>query len=226
MNAEPTRVRVWDLPTRVFHWSLALSVVASIASAQVGGNAMVWHFRVGYAVFALLLFRVLWGLMGGHWSRFANFIYAPATVVRYLRGRSRAHEHHDVGHTPLGAASVFGLLALLAAQVGTGLFADDEIASTGPLIQFVSGSTSLALTHCHKNFGQWLIIALTVLHVCAILFYLLKKKQNLMRSMLTGDKHLGVAAPASADDLRSRTFAAVLLAVCAAVVAWIVSLGA
>ena len=62
--------------------------------------------------------------------------------------------------------------------------------------------------------------------VCAILFYLLKKKQNLMRSMLTGDKHLGVAAPASADDLRSRTFAAVLLAVCAAVVAWIVGLGA
>jgi cytochrome b len=226
MDEESTAVRVWDLPTRAFHWALAVCVVASIVTAQIGGNAMVWHFRSGYVVFALLAFRLLWGLVGGHWSRFANFIYAPATVLRYLRGGSADHEHHDVGHSPLGALSVFGLLALLALQVASGLFADDEIASSGPLVKFVSGSTSLALTRWHSNVGQWLIIALVLLHVGAILFYLLKKKRNLVVPMLSGDKFLISAAPASVDTLRSRSLAAVLLAACAALVTWIVSLGA
>jgi cytochrome b len=226
MDEESRPVRVWDLPTRAFHWALAACVVASIVSAQIGGNAMVWHFRLGYVVFTLLAFRMLWGLVGGHWSRFANFIYAPGTVWRYLRGHSAAHEHHDVGHSPLGALSVWGLLALLALQVATGLFADDEIASSGPLVKFVSGSTSLALTRWHANIGQWLIIALLLLHVGAILFYLLKKNRNLVVPMLSGDKHLAVAAPASVDTLRSRSLAALLLAACAGLVTWIVSLGA
>ena len=220
-----TTVRVWDLPTRTFHWLLATCVIASIGSAWVGGNAMAWHFRLGYVVFTLLAFRILWGLVGGHWSRFVNFIYAPATVARYLRGRSQAHEHHEVGHNPLGAFSVFGLLALLVLQVGTGLFADDEIASAGPLIKLVSGATSLALTKWHKSFGQWLIIALIVLHIGAILYYLVAKKRNLVRPMLSGDKLLMAPAPAAVDNGRSRTLAAVLLALCAVLVGWIVSLG-
>ena len=225
MKEESIPVRVWDLPTRAFHWALALCVVGSITSAKIGGNAMAWHLRLGYLVFTLLAFRVLWGLVGGHWSRFVNFIYAPATVVRYLRGASRAHEHVEVGHNPLGAFSVFGMLALLAAQVGTGLFADDEIATTGPLIKFVSGATSLALTRWHKNFGQWLIVALVLLHVGAILFYLFRKKRNLLRPMLTGDKQLTAPAPSAVDNPRSRGFALVLFAVCAGLVTWIVSLG-
>ena len=226
MDVATEPVRVWDLPTRVFHWVLATCVIASIVSAQIGGNAMVWHFRLGYVVFTLLAFRLLWGLVGGRWSRFVNFIYAPATVLRYLRGGSGAHEHHDVGHNPLGAFSVFGLLALLALQVGTGLFADDEIASSGPLVKFVSGATSLALTKWHSQFGQWLIIALVVLHVAAIVYYLLKKRHNLVRPMLTGDKQLAASVPASVDTPRSRALAALLLAACAALVTWIVNLGA
>ena len=218
-------VRVWDLPTRIFHWLLAACVIASVVSAKIGGNAMVWHFRFGYVVFTLLAFRILWGLVGGRWSRFASFIYAPATTLRYLRGGSRAHEHHDVGHNPLGAFSVFGLLAILAAQVGTGLFADDEIANTGPLIKLVSGATSLLLTKWHKTFGQWIIISLVLLHVAAILFYLLKKKQNLVRPMLSGDKVLPADVPASADHVRSRGLALALVAACGAVVAWVVGLG-
>src|SRR6185436_9816575 len=89
-------IRVWDLPTRVFHWVLASCVIASIVSAKIGGNAMVWHMRLGYVVFTLLIFRLVWGLIGGHWSRFANFIYSPGAVLRYLRGASASHEHHDV----------------------------------------------------------------------------------------------------------------------------------
>ena len=218
-------VRVWDLPTRIFHWSLATLVVASVITAQVGGNAMAWHFRSGYAVFALLAFRIIWGVVGGRWSRFASFIHAPATTLRYLRGKHRLEENLDVGHNPLGALSVFGLLAVLSAQVATGLFADDEIASAGPLVRFVSGATSSLATTWHKSFGQWLIAALVLLHVTAILFYLLKKRQNLVRPMLTGDKPLGPGVPPSTDNLRSHGLALALLLACAAGVAWLVSLG-
>ena len=225
MDQEPTPVRVWDLPTRAFHWTLATCVIFSVISAWIGGNAMVWHFRSGYVVFTLLAFRILWGLVGGRWSRFKSFIYAPATTLRYLRGQSRVDEHHDVGHNPLGAFSVFGLLAILAAQIGTGLFADDDISNTGPLIKFVSGATSERLTKWHSTFGQWLIITLVVLHIGAILYYFFKKKQNLVRPMLSGDKALAPDVPASTDSVASRGLALLLLCACAAGVAWIVALG-
>jgi len=217
--------RIWDLPTRVFHWVLAVCVIGSIVSAKIGGNAMVWHFRLGYVVFTLLAFRLVWGLVGGHWSRFASFIYSPGAVLRYLRGRSRAGEHHDVGHSPLGAFSVFGLLAILSVQVGTGLFADDEIANTGPLIRFVTGDTSLALTSWHKTWGQWLIIGLVTLHVAAIVFYLLRRKRNVVRPMIVGDKPLPPGVRASADHWMTRGLAAALLTLCSIGVGWIVSLG-
>ena len=219
-------IRVWDLPTRIFHWSLVALVVVSVTTAQIGGNAMTWHFRSGYAVFTLLVFRIFWGLVGGRWSRFASFVHTPATTLRYLRGEHRPEENLDVGHNPLGALSVFGLLVVLLAQVATGVFADDEISSAGPLVKFVSGATSSLATSWHKNFGQWLILALVLLHVTAILFYLLKKRHNLVRPMLTGDKPLGPGVPPSSDNLRSRGLALALLLACAAGVAWLVSLGA
>jgi cytochrome b len=218
-------VRVWDLPTRLFHWVLATCVIASIVSAKIGGNAMVWHFRLGYVVFTLLAFRLVWGLIGGHWSRFANFIYSPGAVLRYLRGDSAPHEHHDIGHSPLGAFSVFALLAVLAGQVGTGLFADDEIANTGPLIKFVSGATSSLLTSWHKTWGQWLIISLIVLHVAAITFYVVARRRSLVRAMIVGDKHLPIGVPASRDSWAVRGLALLVVALCGAGVTWLVSLG-
>ncbi len=226
MKDDAVPVRVWDLPTRLFHWVLAACVICSVASAKIGGNAMVWHFRFGYVVFTLLAFRLIWGLVGGRWSRFTNFTYAPATLLRYLRGDSRADEHHEVGHSPLGALSVFALLAILAAQVGSGLFADDEISNTGPLIKFVSGATSSLLTSWHKTFGQGIILTLVVLHVAAIVMYRVRRGRDLVRPMLVGDKLLPPEVPASADSLATRGLAALLLAACAAGVAWLISLGA
>ena len=225
MSDETYSVRVWDLPTRIFHWALALCVFASLTSAWLGGNAMAWHLRFGYVVFTLLGFRLAWGFFGGRWSRFASFAYSPATSLRYLRGQSRPEDHHHVGHNPLGAFSVFGLLAILAAQVGTGLFADDEISTTGPLIKFVSGATSCKLSYWHTTFGQWLIIALVVLHIGAVLFYLLRSKNDLVRPMLTGDKLLTVAAPASVDTPGTRALALAVLVAAAALVTWLVGLG-
>ena len=221
----PRPVRVWDLPTRLFHWVLALTIVGSVLSAKIGGNAMIWHFRFGFVVFTLLAFRLLWGLVGGRWSRFASFIFAPGTLLRYLRGDTRPGENLEVGHNPLGSLSVFALLALLAVQVGTGLVADDEIANLGPLNRFVSGATALSATAWHKRWGQGLILLLVVLHIGAIVFYLWRKKVNLVRPMVSGDKPLPAGTPASADGLPQRLLALLLLALCAGVVTWVVRLG-
>ena len=163
-------IRVWDLPTRVFHWALALTMVGSVVSAKIGGNAMLWHFRLGYVVLALLAFRVLWGLLGGRWSRFASFIYGPGPEWRYVRGQARPEEYMDVGHNPLGSLSVFALLGFAAVQVATGLVADDEIANTGPLNRFVSSDTALVATGWHKEWGQWILLGLGALQVVAIVY--------------------------------------------------------
>jgi cytochrome b len=225
MSAETVAVRVWDLPTRLFHWLLALCVMGSLVSAWIGGNAMIWHLRLGYAVIALLLFRLLWGFFGGRWSRFSSFTYSPKASLRYVRGKSRPEEHHHVGHNPLGSFSVFALLAILALQVASGLFADDEIATTGPLNQFVSGATAARLTSWHVNIGQWAIVALVVLHVAAVLFYLLRHKNDLVRPMLSGNKRLAPGVPASVDNLGTRLLALALFAAAAGVTTWLVTLG-
>ncbi|MCW5636301.1 MAG: cytochrome b/b6 domain-containing protein [Rubrivivax sp.] len=228
-TAATTRVRVWDLPTRLFHWLLALTVVGSIVTGTIGGAAMTWHFRLGMLALALLVFRLVWGLVGGHWSRFASFIYAPSTLWRYLRGAPRAGEHLDVGHSPLGAASVFAMLAILVVQVGTGLVADDEIANVGPLNRYVATDTGLAATAWHKNYGEAIIITLVVLHVAAVLFYRLRRRKDLIGPMIGGDKALPAAAatgvPASRDDAGARLKALVLAVLAAALAWWVMRLG-
>lgn len=216
-------VRVWDLPTRVFHWLLAAAVVGLVVTAKVGGNTMEWHFRLGYLVLALLLFRIAWGFVGGYWSRFGRFIYSPTSIVRYLRGSPRPDEFHDVGHNPLGSLSVYALLLVLVAQVGSGLFADDEIAAAGPLARFVSSQASGRLTHWHAHFGQWLIIGLACLHVLAVLFHVFVKRKTLVLPMITGDKQISGAVRDSSDTATTRLLALVLAAACLCVAAWVAS---
>lgn len=216
-------IRIWDLPTRLFHWLLALCVIGLITTGTLGGAWMEWHLRLGYAVLALLLFRLVWGFLGGRWSRFASFVYSPRSLLRYLRGR--APLEHTAGHTPLGALSVFALLLALAAQVGSGLMSDDEIATFGPLVRFVSGETVSAATGFHKDVGQYLVIGLLVLHLLAIAWYLFVKRQPLVHPMLKGDKQLPAPLPPSRDGRWDRALAGALLGVCSAFVAWLVSVG-
>jgi cytochrome b len=217
------KVRVWDLPTRVFHWALLLCITGLAISGSVGGSAMVWHFRFGYFVLTLLLFRIVWGLAGGRWSRFGAFIYAPQSLIKYLKGQGKPE--HGVGHSPVGALSVFALLGVLLAQVGTGLLSDDEISFAGPLTRFVSNATVSLATNYHTAIGKWLLLGLVVLHIAAILFYLYRK-HNLVLAMLHGDKNLVVAVPPSRDDALSRMAALLILWACAALAYWVFSLGA
>ena len=210
-------VRVCDLPTRLFHWALVVCIIGLITTSQIGGNAMDWHFRFGYAVLTLLLFRLLWGFVGGHWSRFSTFLYSPASLLRYIRGQENGGQ--PLGHNPLGALSVFAILAVLLLQVGTGLFSDDEIAAVGPLSKLASGSLVSQLTHYHKDIGKLIVLALVVLHIGAIVFYRVKRKKDLIRPMLVGDASSDSPQPASRDDARSRMLAAVILLGCAGAVA-------
>lgn len=213
-------VRVWDLPTRLFHWLLVACIAGLLLTAWLPGSWIEWHARLGCAVLALLAFRIVWGFVGGRWSRFRSFLYSPGHVLAYLRGRP--HPHHLVGHNPLGAASVFLMLLALLAQVGTGLVSDDEIAFTGPLNRFVSSSQGLAATWYHQAVGAWLVVGLVALHVGAIAYYALRKRENLVQAMVRGDKVLPAGAPSARDDAVSRLLAATLFAACTGGVAWLV----
>lgn len=218
-SAATTRTRVWDLPTRLFHWLLALAVTGVLATGFTG--FMDWHFRLGYAVLALLLFRLVWGFAGGHWSRFSNFVHGPRAVLAYLRGESRPH--HRIGHNPLGAISVFAMLAILALQVLSGLTADDAITYAGPLAHLVPSAVSDLATNWHATKGHWVVIALVVLHLVALLYYGAVRRQRLVGPMITGDKDLPADVPAipSRDGAASRLAALAAFAGCVAFAVWI-----
>lgn len=179
------RVRVWDLPTRIFHWSLVALVVVAFISGFIGGSAMVWHGRIGVAIAGLLAFRIAWGFAGSTYARFTQFVRGPAAIRDYLQGR-----WHGLGHNPLGALSVLGLLTVLAAQVASGLFGNDDIAFNGHLYNLVSKATSDRMTALH-GLNAWLVGSLIALHVGAIAFYVRVKKQDLVRPMLRGWKERG-----------------------------------
>lgn len=215
-------VRVWDLPTRLFHWLLLACLVGLVSTAQAGGNAMEWHFRLGYAVLSLLLFRFAWGFVGGQWSRFSSFIYSPRTLICYLRGQEQPE--HAIGHNPLGAISVFLLLGVLLLQVVSGMISDDEIAATGPLVKYVSDTLVRSATFYHKDIGANILYGLAALHLGAILFYKFKKGQNLTLSMFHGDKNITTAIIHSRDDAQSRFRACLVFLGCLLLVAGMVIL--
>ncbi len=213
-------VRVWDLPTRLFHWTLAALVAFSIVSANVGGNWIQWHFYSGYVILTIIAFRVFWGFAGGRYARFSSFLFGPRAIIDAVRARPGAPR--TLGHNPLGSLSVFALLASVGLQAAIGLFANDDIASEGPLVKFISKAASDRLTWLHHQNGN-VIIALIVLHVLAILFYLVRKRENLIVPMLTGDKSAVESGLASRDDAALRVRAALALGACALAVWYLVS---
>lgn len=178
-----TPVRVWDLPIRLFHWALAICIVLGIVFVKIGGNAIQWHAYCGYTALALILFRIIWGFVGSQYARFASFVPSPARLIAFLRGQVDG----GLGHNPLGALSVIGLLLVVLIQALTGLFADDDIFFQGPLAKYVSNSTVALLTSIHR-FNQYLIFALVGLHIAAISYYYFVKRENLVGPMVTGDK--------------------------------------
>lgn len=217
-------VRVWDLPLRLFHWALAFLVIAAVVTEKIGGNAMEWHFRCGYAALALLVFRIFWGFVGPRYARFSSFVYGPSTIVGYVRGGKDALKEKYLGHNPLGSLSVFALLAVVLTQALTGLFSNDDIAAEGPLVKFISKETSDKVSWFHSEVSATLIYILVGLHIAAIAFYYFRRKQNLVRPMITGDQEADYDAEPARDSAPMRILALALMAACAYAVYYVVTL--
>ena len=207
--SDTQQIKLWDLPTRLFHWTLAAAVIAAIVTGHVGGNAIEWHGRLGLLVVGLVVFRLVWGFIGSTYARFATFFPTPAGIRRYLKG-----QWQGVGHNPLGALSVFALLALTACQVGTGLFANDDIAFQGYLFNLAGKDLSDTLSGIHELCGN-LLTGLIVLHVAAIVFYFHMRHHNLVRPMITGK----APAPAGTPDAQGGRLVAFIVALVLALAA-------
>ncbi len=210
------RIRIWDLPTRGFHILLALCVAGLIVTGEIG--AMQLHFRLGYAVLTLVLFRVVWGFVGGHWSRFVNFVPTPTQLRAYVQAVRDQQAPSSTGHNPLGALSVLAILSILLIQVFSGFLSDDEIANAGPWTALVPAQWVELATEYHSEIGKAILILLIVLHVGTVLYYKRVKNDDLITPMLTGDKVLQTEAHASRDTHTSRLFALSILLACGYVV--------
>jgi cytochrome b len=212
-------VKVWDLPVRLFHWLLVLLVVFSFTTGKLGGDWMEWHMRSGFCILTLVLFRIVWGLAGSQTARFSDFIHGPKRVLSYARSLLGGTVQFHAGHNPMGGLMIVLMLVLLLLQATTGLFADDDIGTRGPLADKVSGAVvSLCSTVHLININ--IILACVALHVCAALFYLTVKKDNLIKPMITGTKAIPDDHPA--PWLTGHAPAVLILAVAAAFVVWLV----
>ena len=218
-NAPAGRVPVWDLPTRLFHWLLVAAVITCVVTAQIGGNWMTTHMFSGYLVLTLIIFRLVWGVVGGYHARFITFVRGPLTVWRYATGMFRSDSPRHLGHNPLGAWSVVAMLAALLLQATTGLFASDDIFTEGPLYPMVSNAVSQTLTRIHRINAN-VIGAIVAIHVAAVIFYLVVKRDNLIGPMVNGVKTWHGEAPPRGGSLWA---AAVIAAASGAVVYWIVN---
>ncbi|MCC6470566.1 MAG: cytochrome b/b6 domain-containing protein [Alphaproteobacteria bacterium] len=206
-------VRVWDLPTRLFHWGLVVLIVFSFVTGKMG--RIEWHMYSGKVILALVLFRVLWGFAGNEHARFAGFLRGPGETIGYALATVRGTAQRYLGHNPMGGWSALAMVLLIGFQAISGMFATDDIYTDGPLKYLVSDDTSKRLTTLHR-YGVNVLLVLVGLHVAAVLFYLLVKKDNLVGAMVTGRKRATAATAAAAGG--SAVTAVLLLAVSLAIV--------
>jgi len=215
-------VKIWDLPVRVFHWSLVILFIAAYVTNYLGPSYFNYHLWCGYAVIVLVSFRIIWGVIGTYHARFVNFLRDPFSTARYAFNFLRKKDEHHLGHNPLGAVMVIILLAAILVQAITGLFTNDEIFNLGPLYAYVSDELSLELTSLHRQLFYWILGAIG-LHIAAVLFHVFFKRDNIIKAMFTGTKDVH-----DAKDVRpiksSRIWLAIIIVVILALIlAWIIS---
>lgn len=212
-GGDTVRVRVWDRPTRLFHWALVLCLAGSWITAEQG--MLEWHERFGLTALALIVFRLIWGLVGGEFARFSSFVRGPGAVVRYVRETVAGRHPEHVGHNPLGALAVVALLLLVGTQATLGLFANDDILYEGPLYHLAGYELSGTLTGLHHQLFDILLIVVVV-HVVTVIAYMLFLRDDLILPMITGVKQM---APEDVPGRVRRTpwwVALAILAFCAA----------
>ena len=212
-----SKVFVWELPIRLFHWTLLLLVIGLYVTAELMDDGIELHASLGLALLSLVTFRVIWGFVGGRYARFTQFVRGPRTVLKYTAAEFRGESTTSPGHNPLGGWMVVALLITLLIQVGLGLFSNDDILFDGALARLVSRDTSDLLTGLHVDLFN-VLAALIGLHVAAVIGHRLFKGENLVTPMFTGYKKMPEDMPATEGGGRTLLRATVLLAVCAGLV--------
>jgi cytochrome b len=221
MPSSSSRIRIWDFPTRLFHWALAVCVIGAYVSVKLGGLYMDWHVRFGLATLGLVIFRLIWGFVGPRYARFSSFVCGPASISRYLRGEAPV-----AGHTPLGALSVIAMLGIITFQAVSGLFVSDDIMTQGPLNARAPEAVASWFTSWHHR-NEWIIVGLVTLHVCAILWYVCVRRKRLVQPMITGDARANDLPPGTLpaqDGPKLWLRALAVAAIATAIVFWIQSL--
>ena len=218
LAAQTPRVRAWDLPTRLFHWLLALLILTAYLTRK-NTDDLAWHTWTGYAILILIVFRILWGFAGSSTSRFSSFLYAPWTSVRYALDFVLRRPGRFLGHNPLGSIAVLVMLGLVAAQGVLGLFSYDDHDSIdgGPLSGRISEGLMATLTAWHI----WLFYVLLyviIAHITVNVLYILWKRENLVTPMITGKKRAAPFEDAAAAQIAPAWRALVCLALAVTIV--------
>ncbi len=213
---------IWDWPVRLTHWLLVATVTGSYITHRLGPDQFRYHRWFGYATLTLVVARILWGFFGTKHARFASFLRGPAAVLRHLAGFTRSEGVHYAGHNPAGGWMIVLMLALLLAQAVTGLFANDDIANTGPLYGYVTNAASNRLTAWHHRIFDAILVAIA-LHIVAVLSYLLPRRTNLIGPMFTGRKPAKLVGPGEEIPGSRGWLWIVLLGAACAALAWIIA---
>lgn len=211
-------VRVWDVPTRLFHWAVVSLVGFSWYTADSG--SMKLHLWSGSILLTLLLFRVAWGIVGSTTARFTDFVAGPGAVIGYIMMLAKGHKPLHAGHNPAGGWMVVVLMTVLLGQISLGLFANDDIRFNGPLSMLISKELSDRLTDLHGTLFN-LILLLVWIHVVAVGFYVFVKGENLVKAMISGNKHRAYVPSDAKLRFTHPWIALLLLALSAGVVAFI-----
>jgi cytochrome b len=215
-------IKIWDLPVRIFHWSLVILFIAAYVTNYLGPSYFNYHLWCGYAVIVLVSFRIIWGLVGTYHARFVNFLRDPFSTAKYAFSVFRKKDEHHLGHNPLGAVMVIILLVAILVQAITGLFTNDEIFNLGPLHAYVSDELSLELTSLHRQLFYWILGAIG-LHIAAVLLHVFFKRDNIVKAMFTGDKDVHDVKDAKPIKSSRICLAIIIVIILALILAWIIS---
>ena len=230
------KVQVWDIWVRLFHWLLVIFILLSYLTGEIGGfdftmpgterfiSNINLHMWSGMAIFGLLIFRIIWGFAGSSTAKFINFIRSPKVIVEYVTSVLKGPVAFFAGHNPAGGAVVIIILLALTIQAGTGLFSQDEgfFVTKGPLAFVVGDDTSKEITGFHKQWWEYVVIVLVVIHIAANLFYWLIKKQDLIVAMFTGKRRLPESEMPPVISFAA-TWLGAAIAVFAAIVIWLIA---
>ncbi len=212
---------IWDFPLRLFHWLLVVGIIAMFVTANLGSSLFHYHILLGQGMLLLLLFRMVWGFVGGKHARFRDFLYSPKAIKTYLKGLSATNYNSTGGHNPLGSLSVWLILILLSTQTITGLFATDDISHSGPLNFLTYGDMDSLLTELH-HLNFLLLLLVIAIHIGAVLYYQFFKRQNLIATMWHGWKPANAAPNFSFALARRGGVVFFLTAVVALISIWLI----